>query len=284
MGAADERPSSGFPLSGRPGDSMNLLQELVEHSIDDDYYVAAERRDSSPPDAPRVRRAVTITVIVVFALMLTVAAVRTYDRRPQAEVERQTLIDQIHAREASIANTQDAVDNARDDVETLRAGASDPEYRERIVDERIAVGDVAVTGQGVEVVVDNAEDFEDQPGGRVRDTDLQMLVNGLWNAGAEAIAINGQRVTTMTAIRTAGEAITVNFRSLSAPYTVQAIGNVDTLAARFVETQAGDIWSTLTNNYGMQFEINSDSDLTLPAAPKGRLTVRHAEIKGEDTR
>ncbi|HLR84755.1 MAG TPA: hypothetical protein VK059_07375, partial [Nocardioidaceae bacterium] len=83
---------------------MNLLQELVEHPIDDDYYAAAERRNEVPPEAPRMRRAVTMAVIVGFALLLTVAAVRTYDRRPEAEVERQTLIDQIHEREASIAN------------------------------------------------------------------------------------------------------------------------------------------------------------------------------------
>lgn len=262
---------------------MNLLQELVEHPIDDDYYAAAERRNEVPPEAPRMRRAVTMAVIVGFALLLTVAAVRTYDRRPEAEVERQTLIDQIHDREASIASLQDKIDDVGTEVEALKAGASDPEHRERIVDEQTAVGEVAVTGPGIEVVVDNAEEYEENPGGRVRDTDLQMLVNGLWNAGAEAVAINGQRVTTMTAIRTAGEAITVNFRSLSAPYTVQAIGNKDNLASRLVETQAGATWSTLTNNYGMQFEISSEANLTLPAAPKGRLTVRHAEITGEDT-
>ncbi|MDN5852965.1 MAG: hypothetical protein L0K86_08975, partial [Actinomycetia bacterium] len=60
-------------------------------------------------------------------------------------------------------------------------------------------------------------------------------------------------------------------------------GNMDILAARFIETQAGATWSTLTNNYGMQFEISSEPDLTLPAAPKGRLTVRKAEIKGEES-
>lgn len=283
MAPSGDTRSSGFPLSGRPGDSMNLLQELVEHSIDDDYYAVAERRSDEPPDTPRVRRGVTAVVIVVFALMLTVAAIETYDHRPEAQVQRQGLIDQIHEREASIESLQDQVDEAGAAVEALQAGASDPEHDERIINERIAVGEVAVTGPGIEIVVDNAEDFELKPQGRIRDTDLQMLVNGLWNAGAEAIAINGQRITTMTSIRTAGEAITVNYRSLSAPYTVQAIGNIDTLAARFIETQAGATWSTLANNYGMQFEMTSEPDLSLPAAPKGRLTVRHAEIEGEDT-
>ena len=42
------------------------------------------------------------------------------------------------------------------------------------------------------------------------DPDLQKLVNGLWAAGAEAISINGQRLTNLSAIREAGEAITVN--------------------------------------------------------------------------
>ena len=67
---------------------------------------------------------------------------------------------------------------------------------------------------------------DDAPGGPGRnrrvilDTDLQSLVNGLWMAGAEAISINGQRLTSLTAIRIAGEAITVNNVSLTPPYVV----------------------------------------------------------------
>ena len=48
------------------------------------------------------------------------------------------------------------------------------------------------------------------------DRDLQVIVNGLWAAGAEAIAVNGQRLTACSAIRSAGEAILVDFRPLSA--------------------------------------------------------------------
>ncbi|MGH3357302.1 MAG: DUF881 domain-containing protein [Nocardioidaceae bacterium] len=273
--------SGGYSLSGRPGDSMNLLQDLVEHSIDDDYYVASERSREERPLERGTRRLLTLSAVAAFALLLMVAAIQTYEQRPQTEVEREALVEQIHEREDTIATLQDEIDEAAAEVEALEAGASDPEYDERAANESIAVGLVAVTGPGAEVVVDNAEDFETQPQGRVRDTDLQQLVNGLWNAGAEAIAINGQRITSMTSIRTAGEAITVNYRSLTSPYTVQAIGDMDTLAARFIETDAGTDWSTLANNYGIQFEVSSVPDLSLPAAPKGRITLRHAEVKGD---
>ena len=61
--------------------------------------------------------------------------------------------------------------------------------------------------------------------GRVYDRDLQDVVNALWLAGAEAMSINGQRLTAATAIRSAGEAILVNSRPLSPPSLVHAIGN-----------------------------------------------------------
>lgn len=273
--------SGGYSLSGPPRDSMSLLQDLVEHPIDDDYYLVSERSaEQQPGRGPR--RFMTIAAVAGFALLIVVAAIQTYEQRPETEVEREALIEQIHEREETIAELQDRIDVVSDEVEALQAGASDPDYDERAVNESIAVGKVAVTGPGAEIVVDNAEDFEDDSQGRIRDTDLQSLVNGLWNAGAEAIAVNGERITTMTSIRTAGEAITVNYRSLSAPYTVQAIGDMDTLAARFLETQAGTDWSTLANNYGVQFEVRSMPELSLPAAPKGRLTIRYAKVKGDD--
>jgi uncharacterized protein YlxW (UPF0749 family) len=138
-------------------------------------------------------------------------------------------------------------------------------------------GAAAVTGPGVRIVVD---DNPDASSGRqaVLDKDLQVLVNGLWTAGAEAVSINGQRVTNLTSIRVAGEAITVNLRSLSRPYTVNALGDPDQLPARFVESAAGTWWLNLKSVYGLQFTMTREESLVVPAAPP--LTLRHARRTG----
>ena len=52
-------------------------------------------------------------------------------------------------------------------------------------------------------------------------------MNGLWSVGAEAIAVNGQRLTAQSAIRSAAGAILVNYRPLKPPYRVEAIGPPD---------------------------------------------------------
>ena len=59
---------------------------------------------------------------------------------------------------------------------------------------------------------------------RVIYSDLQKVANDLWAAGAEAIAINGQRLTATSTIRSAGAAILVDFRPVTSPYEVSAIG------------------------------------------------------------
>ena len=123
--------------------------------------------------------------------------------------------------------------------------------------------------------VDDAEDA-DRTAGLVLAGDITRLVNGLFVAGAEAISINGRRLTTLTPIRSAGAAITVDYVSLSPPYTLQAIGDPATLPARFNETDAAQWWHYLTQNYGLTLSIKmSEDDLELPA--DSGMTLRYAE-------
>ena len=92
-----------------------------------------------------------------------------------------------------------------------------------------------------------------------------MLVNGLWYAGAEAVAINDKRVGALTSIRTAGDAITVNYRSISSPYTVVAIGDSDKLLTRFAQNPAGAYWESRHKAAGVQFAMTPSTDITVPA-------------------
>jgi uncharacterized protein YlxW (UPF0749 family) len=123
--------------------------------------------------------------------------------------------------------------------------------------------------------VDDAKDAETDRE-RVLDIDLQKIVNGLWRAGAEAISINGERLTARSAIRHAAQGITVNFHAVRRPYRILAIGNKLTLPSRFVDTASGQAWLDSQREVGLRFSgIRTVSSLKLPAADLP--TFRYAE-------
>jgi uncharacterized protein YlxW (UPF0749 family) len=139
---------------------------------------------------------------------------------------------------------------------------------------------VAVTGPGMRVTMDNAPPTADSDPvggsaevsvpGIVQDNDLQLLVNGLWAAGAEAISINGQRIGATTAIRQAGQAILVDLRPVTAPYVVSAIGDPD-LPNAFITTPEAVSLAGLTTNYGVVFTYSRTDELHVPAGTAAEL-------------
>ena len=88
-------------------------------------------------------------------------------------------------------------------------------------------------------------------------------------------SINGQRLTGLSAIRSAGEAILVDFRPLVPPYVVDVIGDPSTLQTGFAAGSAGAYLQSLQDNSGIQVDEQVRDDLRLPAA--GRLVLREAE-------
>ncbi|MDF9409922.1 MAG: hypothetical protein A4E52_01933 [Pelotomaculum sp. PtaB.Bin013] len=98
---------------------------------------------------------------------------------------------------------------------------------------RLYAGLTKVEGPGVEVTLDNLPENA-RPGGNpdlysVKDYDLLKVINDLRGAGAEAIAVNNQRILATSEVRQAGNHINVNLTKLTAPYQVTAIGNAITL-------------------------------------------------------
>ena len=130
----------------------------------------------------------------------------------------------------------------------------------------------------MKLVVDDAVDAtsEDQI---VLDSDLRDIANGLWQAGAEAISINGHRLSTLSAIDVAGQNIVVNYESIQPPYTILAIGDRDRLPARFVETTTGTYWLSNQEAFGLRFEMTPESNLSVPAADARRFRLTNATAK-----
>jgi uncharacterized protein YlxW (UPF0749 family) len=257
-----------------PDASMDLLNQIIRQPLDPDYALAAARGT----DPARGRWTLAVLAMIIGALF-SVAALQTTREAPALQSERTELISRVQAAEKEQDQLRGRVNLLTQEIATLRAAALGGDEAARTMEAQIdtldpVVGYVAVTGPGVLIVVDDSPSAAADARDRVLDIDLQVLANGLWEAGAEAISINGHRLSSLTAIRSAGDAITVDYRSLTRPYRVEAIGDPLTLQARFVESSAGAWWNDLAQNRRMRYEISDVKQLDLAADPG--IVLRHA--------
>jgi len=102
-----------------------------------------------------------------------------------------------------------------------------------------------------------------------------MLVDGLWNAGAEAIAVNDLRLTALTAFANVGPAVHIGKVPLVAPYVIEVIGDPDTLAADLLDTTFGQRFYSLKDSLGFPYEIRSVDEMRLPAGQGPHLRTVH---------
>lgn len=178
-------------------------------------------------------------LFLVLALLgfLLVTAARTASATKASEAPRkERLISLIEQRRSQIDDLDAAVRDLRGqlrDKESARSRtdrASAQKARD-VATLAAQAGASSVAGPGLRVKVSDASsipaDVQEASAYRISDVDLQLLVNALWASGAEAIALNGNRIVATTSIRAAGETIVVNFRPLSPPYRLEAVGADD---------------------------------------------------------
>lgn len=269
----------------RPGTThTGLLAEIMSHTLDEDYRTAATRRDERRTPPSPTGRLTGVVVIALFGLMIGISVLQTQEQRPIAAAERAQLVAQIHGRQDQLDALHMQLADLATSVAHMQQSATESRTLQRQIDvSLIAVAGVTgageVSGPGLQITADDAPDsVGSAEGGVILDTDLQSLVNALWGAGAEAISINGHRLTSLSAIRFAGQAITVDYRSLTPPYVIDAIGNPDTLPARLLEMPGGQAWLGLKANYGVRFDTEPASSLVLPADPS--VDIRDAAPAG----
>ena len=250
-----------------------LLTLITARSMDEDYAHVADQRAAAGDVRPPVTRPhwASLVAVAALGLMAAVVAVQTDREAPANELSRAALVEQIESRGDNVRALQGEVaelnrSNAAiaSSSTKLQAQLDDIETRQRRVE--LITGFSAASGPGVRITVD------DRPGGdvdgEVLDEDLATLVDGLFAAGAEAVAINDQRINALGGIRNTSRAVHVNGRPVNAPYTVSAIGDPRTLQARLVETSQGQQWFNLVNNFGFVYEAENVDDIRLPAAPE----------------
>jgi len=228
---------------------------------------------------------------VLIGLLFATSALALRAPATSASKAKAQLIDQIEGRRAHGDAQSRRITALRSAINAEQATAlrsqSEGGLANDLRDLEAVTGAGAVTGPGMRLTLDDAptKDASKNPDanprnngetdqGRVIARDLQIVVNGLWASGAEAVSVNGQRLTSKAAIRFAGQAILVNYRPLTRPYVITAVGDPKTLPVEFAASDGGSYLQSLKTNFGVRAGIQDVGRLTVPG--ESSLTTRLA--------
>jgi uncharacterized protein YlxW (UPF0749 family) len=252
-----------------------MLDDLLNNPLDPGYRLAfAFAQDSQPSrgrrwwDGPLL----WLTCVAV-GLLLVVAYQQQHRSAPAREAARKDLVVRVERLQAA-GNALDAR------AKTLAAEVADlrnaqlPGNGDELRNLELESGSLPVTGPGVQIQLDEPAAPTSTANGRpgttpqeqgavLHDRDIRAVVNKLWAAGAEAVAVNGLRLTATSFIRFAGESVLVDFQPISAPYTIEAVGDRNGLLVAFADSGIARQLKTMAAVEGITFRFSGKSGLRL---------------------
>jgi uncharacterized protein YlxW (UPF0749 family) len=230
---------------------------------------------------------VTLTLALAALGFLVAAQLRSEGPRVRyTSQERSPLIETV----LSLQRNQDALKarildlNAQ--IRSLQgAGEGNAalvrDLNDQLENARISAGLVALEGPGLVLQLDDstlpvpngatASDYV------VSAQDLRTVVAALWEAGAEAIGINGERVTSVTAISDIGGTVLVNYAYLTPPYQVTALGPKGLYERLTAVPSFAELVRTRADAFGLQLGFAEPDKVVVPAYA-GPVTLSAATV------
>jgi uncharacterized protein YlxW (UPF0749 family) len=227
-------------------------------------------------------------VLALFGFLVATGLVQERMRQAGSPQRVAELARLVEARRATIDRLGSRVERLSAELGRLREDAGEGSRAVRGVVDRVEAlrgraGVETLRGPGIVVQLADSPQHprtrEEVTDFRIQDADLRVVVNALWRAGAEAIAVNGRRLASTTAIRKAGTVILVNYRAVSSPYRVAAIGEPRALRERLLASEIAERFEVWRDVYGLGFEVREEAVVEVGGLP-GLPELTYAEPAG----
>jgi len=218
-----------------------------------------------------------LAVTVASGLLFSVSALNER-KNPAATSDLSTLV----------RNRQEQVKVVENEVAALDAQiqsftAATPQSGTPDEDAFTARSTRPVSGPGVQITLSDAPPGQIPEDATPNDLvihqqDIEDTMNALWSGGAEAMTVQGVRVTSRTIIRCIGNVILVDGTSYSPPYVIQAIGDPATLRATVTANPRMVNYQAYVSKYGLGWDMQTKDSLSFAPATTS-LTVNYATVE-----
>ena len=222
-----------------------------------------------PPINVRKGKYAIALVCVVLGFMLAMQFHTTQDVRANVSLQRtEELATRLHETEQE-----------RDKLKKqLQSESGDQAYAAALENAKREAGLLPMKGPGITLSIDDSK-RPSKPGDNpnlyiIHDDDILRVVNELWAAGAEAMAINGQRVVAQTEVRCAGPTLVVNGKRYAPPFEISAIGDEKTLESAV--KMRGGIADSLSV-WGIDVTVKTSDNIVVPGF-NGTWRFNYAQI------
>lgn len=231
--------------------------------------------------APTTGRLLTLVACLVAGLMITTGALASRgggDLRPDRNTD---LVDLVRAEATRNAELTARLAQLRTEVDALAASqdAGDP-LAAKLDDLALQTGMTPVTGPAVTVTLSDAPLDVKPPGVDedlliVHQQDIQAVVNALWSGDAEAMTVQGQRVTSTTGIKCVGSTVVLHGVPYAPPYVITAVGDPQRLTRALAESRYLAIYQQYVDAYGLGYSQTVAAEAALPGY-QGSLELSNA--------
>ena len=232
-----------------------------------------------------------VPVVALAAGLLFATSGRTAQGTDLRAGEVTELSELIAQRETAIAQQADQLSDLQQRVERLTDQAA---TRDGAVAAAQSSGDagalsaalVPLTGPGVVITLDDAPARSDgslptnaRPDDLViHQSDVQAVVNAVWAAASDGVAVMDQRLIATSAVRCVGNTLLLQGRTYSPPFVVTAIGDAAAIRAQLDVSPQVAVFVQAVEDFGLTFSVRERPQVTVPAYD-GPLDLQYAAAR-----
>lgn len=253
-------------------ESLHLIDDLINRPVDPLFEDAMLYRRAEKPFVRWSMRVIAFFLCVVIGIVCVIAVQSLHGNT--REKVRQEEANQLAGLVKRSTELQTEVQQLRKQIDNLSSGTS--EAVKAPSSDGIANGTSVIEGPGITVTIADPALPDDSTNGstgsrvsttsgrKVTDTDIQLFVDRLWAMGAEGISVNDERLGPETSIRSAGGTILIGVTAIQSPYTIEAIGNADSLVQGVDEEHNPKLYESI-QSLGISLSVSRSDKLTLNA-------------------